>query len=148
MAPALGGGPVTTTDIVPAATTGMMPSPTSTGSPSGGNNVSFRVHWHYLPLTTCQGLYLYTFMITLLVLFGVSVGVIARSCVLRRRFRRQMAAAVDAGVVLPPRLAKNHVPLGEKPVLYEVWMDHPHSREQGWPGVAVSRWARALTYRR
>lgn len=32
-------------------------------------------------------LYLYTFLITLLILLGVSVGIVARSLVLRRRFR-------------------------------------------------------------
>jgi len=125
MAPALGGSPPTSTDIVDAATstTDAVASPTTSSSTPNGNN----------------GLYLYTFMITLLVLFGVSLGIVARSCIIRRRFRRQMAAAVEAGVVLPPRLNKKNVVIGEKPVLYEVWLDHPHGAvEKEWPAIAVS----------
>jgi len=122
MAPALGGSPPTSTDIVDAATstTDAVASATATSSAPSGNN----------------GLYLYTFMITLLVLFGVSLGIVTRSCIIRRRFRRQMAAAVEAGVVLPPRLNKKNVVIGEKPVLYEVWLDHPHGAgEKEWPVI-------------
>jgi len=47
-----------------------------------------------------------------------------------------MAAAVEAGVVLPPRLNKKNVVISEKPVLYEVWLDHPHGAvEKEWPAM-------------
>lgn len=75
-----------------------------------------------------QSLYLYTFLITLLILFGVSCGIVVRSIVLRRRFRRQIQNAIDSGMALPPRVAASRAgrrhQFGERPVMHEVWLNY------------------------
>ncbi|KAG9012477.1 hypothetical protein FRB90_006667 [Tulasnella sp. 427] len=118
----------------PSTTAGSSPTDTSNSTNTGGTN----------------GLYLYTFLITLLVLLSVASLIIIRSCVLRRRFRRQMRAAIEGGggFVLPPSFAegvtaggipvvlqgrrrKEKVVLGPKPVMWEVWMEKGKGEGEG-----------------
>lgn len=70
-----------------------------------------------------QSLYLFTFLTTLLLLLAVSCGIVLRSFILRRRFRRRVEAAIAAGVLLPEQvdaLRRRGPALGERPTLWEV----------------------------
>lgn len=70
-----------------------------------------------------QSLYLFTFLTTLLLLLAVSCGIVLRSFVLRRRFRRRVEAAIAAGVLLPEQveaLRRRGPTIGERPTLWEV----------------------------
>ncbi|KAI0682076.1 hypothetical protein BC835DRAFT_962489 [Cytidiella melzeri] len=95
------------------------PSPTSAApvgssgqpDPNGPSNTN--------PLISSQvALYLYTFLVTLVVLFALSAAIIARSCVLRRRHRQRMEEAVRRGTYVPsiPQKWK----LGTKPAVHDV----------------------------
>ncbi|KAJ1304705.1 hypothetical protein OPQ81_005844 [Rhizoctonia solani] len=78
-------------------------------------------------------LYLFTFLTTLLLLLAVSCGIVIRSFVLRRRFHRRVEEAIAAGVLLPGQgdigmapggtIGTFRRPIGEKPKLWEVWID-------------------------
>ncbi|KZT60116.1 hypothetical protein CALCODRAFT_150477 [Calocera cornea HHB12733] len=82
-------------------------------------------------------LYLFTFLTTLLLLLTVSFGIVLRSFVLRRRFRRRVEAAIAAGVLLPGSLnaGRGDRRLQEKPKLWEVWMDEEKAAK-GTDGAA------------
>lgn len=100
-------------------------------------------------------LYLFTFLTTLLLLLGVSCGIIARSVVRRRRFRQQVEEALARGLPLPQDLVegtqeaetnlqfvltgrtrrrRRRPPLGPKPVLWEVSLDDDKGRDD-WVGI-------------
>ncbi|KAG8895051.1 hypothetical protein FRC01_012598 [Tulasnella sp. 417] len=106
-----------------------------------------------------NGLYLYTFLITLMVLLSVASLIIVRSCILRRRFRRQVQLAIDGGgpFALPPHLRipgsaeggipvvltgrhgpgrrrKEKVVLGAKPVMSEIWMEKQTDEDEDVSG--------------
>ncbi|KAG9026731.1 hypothetical protein FRB95_008537 [Tulasnella sp. JGI-2019a] len=108
----LGETPSSTEGLVQPPPTSTPPSNNGGGGGGGGNN----------------SLYLYTFLITLLILFGVSCGIVARSIVLRRRFRMQIQSAIDNGMALPARVAASRAAkrglFGERPVMHEVWLDY------------------------
>lgn len=56
-------------------------------------------------------------------------SIIIRSFVLRRRFRRRVEAAIAAGVLLPEQveaLRRRGPAIGEKPKLWEVYIDGGH----------------------
>ncbi|KAI0764131.1 hypothetical protein BC629DRAFT_1596811 [Irpex lacteus] len=71
-------------------------------------------------LTSQTTLYLYTFLVTLVVLFALTGGIIARSCMMRRRFRRRLEEAVRNGTVTPSTSRRPKV--GEQPTLHDVWV--------------------------
>ncbi|KAG8882552.1 hypothetical protein FRB98_003593 [Tulasnella sp. 332] len=102
----------TTTEGVPQSTQSSSSGSSSGGLGGGGNN----------------SLYLYTFLITLLILFGVSCGIVVRSIVLRRRFRQQIQIAIDTGMALPQHVAASRAgrrhQFGERPKMHEVWLDY------------------------
>jgi hypothetical protein len=64
---------------------------------------------------------------TLLLLLGVSAGIVLRSIILRRRFRRQVQDAIQVGILQPdgslPGTTPGKGPFGEKPKIWDVWMD-------------------------
>ncbi|WVR03758.1 hypothetical protein IAU60_000753 [Kwoniella sp. DSM 27419] len=64
-------------------------TPWANGSPSNGSTT----------------LYLFTFLITILVLGVISSGLLIRAYVLRRRFHRRVEAAIRSGQPLPPDAA-------------------------------------------
>ncbi|CEL60780.1 hypothetical protein RSOLAG1IB_04019 [Rhizoctonia solani AG-1 IB] len=78
-------------------------------------------------------LYLFTFLTTLLLLLAVSCGIVIRSFILRRRFHRRVEEAIAAGVLLPGQgdagmgpggnVGAFRRPIGEKPKMWEVWID-------------------------
>ncbi len=83
----------------------------------------------FLDFPCHQSLYLFTFLTTLLLLLAVSCGIVLRSFILRRRFRRRVEAAIAAGVLLPEQvdaLRRRGPILGEKPKLYEVHIEGGH----------------------
>ncbi|KZO97004.1 hypothetical protein CALVIDRAFT_563229 [Calocera viscosa TUFC12733] len=86
---------------------------------------------------TPSSLYLFTFLTTLLLLLTVSFGIVLRSFVLRRRFRRRVEAAIAAGVLLPGSLntGRGDRRFQEKPKLWEVWMDEEKAAK-GTDGAA------------
>ncbi|CAE6366300.1 unnamed protein product [Rhizoctonia solani] len=106
-----------------------IPSPTN-GGDNGGNNGSNVINGGGGVNST---LYLFTFLTTLLLLLAVSCGIVIRSFVLRRRFHRRVEEAIAAGVLLPgqgdggvgPRghFGTYRRPIGEKPIMWEVWID-------------------------
>lgn len=62
-------------------------------------------------------------MTTLLLLLAVSCGIVLRSFILRRRFRRRVEAAIAAGVLLPEQveaLRRRGPTIGERPTIWEV----------------------------
>lgn len=141
------GSPATTTAEYG---TGFPPQATATDASNSGNTGG------------TNGLYLYTFLITLMVLLSVASLIIVRSCILRRRFRRQMQLAIEGGggFVIPPHLRmpgaaeggipiilagrhgggrrrKEKVALGAKPVMSEVWME---KEMDGGEEVSGEKW--------
>ncbi|KAF9519694.1 hypothetical protein BS47DRAFT_1336789, partial [Hydnum rufescens UP504] len=95
---------------------GIFPSPSFGSPPDNGSSSS-------------NSLYLFTFLTTLLLLLAVSCGIVFRSFVLRRRFRRRVEAAIAAGVLLPEQvdaLRRRGPPIGEKPKMFEVHIDGRH----------------------
>ncbi|KIO20229.1 hypothetical protein M407DRAFT_139912 [Tulasnella calospora MUT 4182] len=167
------GSPATTTAEYG---TGFPPQATATDASNSGNTGGTNVRSFVTPLArvhhanvssygcekTHQGLYLYTFLITLMVLLSVASLIIVRSCILRRRFRRQMQLAIEGGggFVIPPHLRmpgaaeggipiilagrhgggrrrKEKVALGAKPVMSEVWME---KEMDGGEEVSGEKW--------
>lgn len=95
-------------------------------------------------------LYLFTFLTTLLLLLAVSCGIVIRSFILRRRFHRRVEEAIAAGVLLPSQTGDIGMgpggtinvfrrPLGEKPKMWEVWIDEPSSGDNHAP--IASEWS-------
>jgi len=74
-----------------------------------------------------SNLYLYTFLATLLLLLTISVAVVGRSIVIRRRARRMIEEAMQNGTWLP-HAGRPAVKLGEKPKLFDV-----HTTADGIP---------------
>jgi len=79
--------------------------------------------------SSSSSLYLYTFLATLLLLLGISAGIVARSIFVRRRTRRRLEEAIANGTWNPPR--KPSFRLGEKPRLYDAYtsldvVEHEH----------------------
>jgi len=82
------------------------------------------------PGTSSSTLYLYTFLVTLILLCSVSAIIIARSYILRRRFRRQVEEALQNGHVLSPdgpglvglSSSMKSKLLGPPPKLWDVWV--------------------------
>ncbi|CAE6416469.1 unnamed protein product [Rhizoctonia solani] len=112
--------------------TAIIASPTSGGA-DGGNNGNNGNNNFNSGGGVNSTLYLFTFLTTLLLLLAVSCGIVIRSFVLRRRFHRRVEEAIAAGVLLPGqgdagmgaggRLGAFRRPIGEKPKLWEVWID-------------------------
>ncbi|KAF8146477.1 hypothetical protein K438DRAFT_1780860 [Mycena galopus ATCC 62051] len=102
------------------------PSPSASGGGGGGGNFQ------------SSALYLYTFLATLIVLFGISSAVVARSFVLRRRHRRMMAEAIANGTWIPPAPRVN-VDLHKTPRLWDTWVQPPlmnvHGEKHDWDGL-------------
>lgn len=121
---------------------------------------------HLAELSTCRlrscnrsqssSLYLFTFLITILVLAGISGGLLFRAYYVRRRFQRRVEEAIRAGQPLPRDAAralglnrparKAEAPLGPMPGWWEAEMrldrDAPgatpvQSSEKDWEGVVV-----------
>jgi hypothetical protein len=87
-----------------------LPSSSSSGQDSGGSNVP----------SPSSGLYLYTFLATLLLLLGISAAIVARSVLLRRRTRRMFEESIANGTWIPPA-PKIPVNLGNKPLLHDAY---------------------------
>jgi len=74
-------------------------------------------------------LYLFTFLTTLLLLLGVSVAIIIRSLILRRRFRRRVQEAIANGVLIPGLMTEpTNREIGEKPKMWNVWIGTPEAK--------------------
>ncbi|GJE89118.1 hypothetical protein PsYK624_052120 [Phanerochaete sordida] len=74
------------------------------------------------PLLSSQAsLYLYTFLVTLVLLLTVSGAIVTRSVVLRRRHRRLVEEAIRNGTYVPPA-SRTRRRLGEKPVLHDAFL--------------------------
>lgn len=83
----------------------------------------------------------FTFLATLLLLLAVSCAIVARSVIIRRRFRRRVAEALAAGIVLPPEPGpfggiRRQRDFGEKPKLWDAWIV-PDPGEENWGAVMV-----------
>ncbi|CUA66719.1 hypothetical protein RSOLAG22IIIB_00166 [Rhizoctonia solani] len=112
--------------------TAIIASPTSGGADGGSNGNNGNNNFNSGGGVNST-LYLFTFLTTLLLLLAVSCGIVIRSFVLRRRFHRRVEEAIAAGVLLPGqgdagmgaggRLGAFRRPIGEKPKLWEVWID-------------------------
>lgn len=104
------------------ASTTSSASPSASSTDSGGGSSSSQP----------SSLYLFTFLATLFLLLFVSAGIVLRSFVLRRRFRRRIEEALASGVPLtppwggPPILPR----MLERPTLWDVFI-RPASKE-GW----------------
>ncbi|KAH7097877.1 hypothetical protein BKA62DRAFT_832952 [Auriculariales sp. MPI-PUGE-AT-0066] len=94
---------------------------------------------------SAASLYLFVFLATLLLLLGLSVGILLRSFVLRRRFRRRVEEALAAGVHFGPRMDVGGPPLlgrWKRPILHDVALDDPEKERlstgqtaDGWENV-------------
>lgn len=109
------------------------PTQTTNGSTSTSTSSSSSINPNpgFNP-TQSSTLYLFTFLATLLLLLAVSCAIVVRSFILRRRFRRRIEEAIAAGVLIPGALddpslggtgRSRRRDFGEKPKLWEVWMD-------------------------
>lgn len=71
----------------------------------------------------------FTFLATLLLLLAVSCAIVARSLVVRRRFRRRVEEAIAAGLI-PPQNAPlgagfggpRRRDIGQKPTMWDSWL--------------------------
>jgi len=117
---------ITTTPTVSASS--ISPSDTGAAPPGGGGGTS-------------NSLYLFTFLTTLLLLLAVSCGIVLRSFILRRRFRRRVEEAIAAGVLRPEHLtalgSRSGTVLGDKPKMWEVWIrqDEKEAAQQDWKDI-------------
>jgi len=125
-------------------TTSPTPSPTLSSdlsifpTPTSSSNSSSTPNSNSSPPSQSSSLYLFTFLATLLLLLAVSCAIVVRSFILRRRFRRRIEEAIAAGVLAPGALDDGpggggmgrgrRRDFGEKPKLWEVWVDE-HGQE-------------------
>lgn len=62
----------------------------------------------------------------MLLLLGVSIAIIIRSLILRRRFRQRVQEAIANGVLIPGLMTEPlQRELGEKPKMWNVWIGSP-----------------------
>ena len=85
-------------------------------------------------------LFTYRITVTLVVLFALTGGIVARSCFIRRRSRLRMEEAVRNGTFVPP---SRRPKLGEKPVLHDVDLEKLHEENavnepELWREIRVS----------
>jgi hypothetical protein len=101
-----------------------------------------------------SSLYLFTFLITILVLGLISAALLLRAYYVRRQFQRRVEAAIRAGQPLPEDAAqalglvrprrKNEKKVGPMPGLWESEMyidrkaDEVGDEEKGWAHLTVS----------
>ncbi|KAF8340555.1 uncharacterized protein EI90DRAFT_3117074 [Cantharellus anzutake] len=114
-------------------------SSSSSATPSASNPSSSSTDGSQSPASS--SLYLFTFLTTLLLLLAVSCGIVLRSFILRRRFRRRVEAAIAAGVLLPEQvdaLRRRAPVIGEKPKLHEVRIDGGY-KEDYEPSSSATR---------
>ncbi|KIP06906.1 hypothetical protein PHLGIDRAFT_19341 [Phlebiopsis gigantea 11061_1 CR5-6] len=112
-----------TVSSTPSATTATPASSSTNTSDSNSGGTSL--------LSSQASLYLYTFLVTLILLLAVSGAIVLRSYVVRRRQRRMVEEAIRNGTYVPPERAKGKK-LGEKPVLYDVYLTEG---DKAWIGV-------------
>ncbi|CAE6511226.1 unnamed protein product [Rhizoctonia solani] len=132
---------------VPTNTFTIIASPTNGGN-NGGNNGNNNFNSGGGVNST---LYLFTFLTTLLLLLAVSCGIVIRSFVLRRRFHRRVEEAIAAGVLLPGQgdigmgpgggIGALRRPIGEKPKMWQVWIDTSNNSSHTYPSVS-SEWSK------
>ncbi|KAI0739420.1 hypothetical protein C8Q80DRAFT_181433 [Daedaleopsis nitida] len=96
----------------------LVPQP-SRPTPSGFGNQNNFPPGTGPALTSSAGLYLYTFLATLVLLLLVSATIIFRSWALRRHQRALIAEAIANGTYVPPGKAAD---LGDRPKMYEVFI--------------------------
>ncbi|KDN49772.1 hypothetical protein RSAG8_01837, partial [Rhizoctonia solani AG-8 WAC10335] len=132
------------------ASTIIIPSPTNGGNDGGNNGSNGNNGLNGGGGGVNSTLYLFTFLTTLLLLLAVSCGIVIRSFVLRRRFHRRVEEAIAAGVLLPGegdmgmrpggRIGAFRRPIGEKPKMWEIWIDpsvgkkHPSASSE-WSNI-------------
>ncbi|KAG1733043.1 uncharacterized protein EDB91DRAFT_1150077 [Suillus paluster] len=89
--------------------------------------------------STSTTLYLFTFLATLFVLLLISASIIFRSFLVRRRFRRRVEGALAQGIFfeLPPSgLGLTSRFIGEKPSVYETWIEQDDLQEKAhWQAI-------------
>ncbi|EKM52499.1 uncharacterized protein PHACADRAFT_198555 [Phanerochaete carnosa HHB-10118-sp] len=71
-------------------------------------------------LSSQASLYLYTFLVTLILLLAVSGAIVTRSFIMRRRHRRMVEEAIRNGTYVPPSKTKKE--LGQKPAIYDAFL--------------------------
>jgi len=90
------------------------------------------------PLLSSQAsLYLYTFLVTLILLLTVSGAIVLRSFLMRRRHRRMVEEAIRNGTYVPPSRTKNQ--LGQKPVIYDAYLGVDDATDFAVQGKAKGR---------
>ncbi len=79
----------------------------------------------------CNDVLSFTFLATLLLLLAVSCAIVARSLVVRRRFRRRVEEAIAAGLISPQQAAMGagfggggmrKRDIGQKPTMWDSWL--------------------------
>ncbi|KAI0248019.1 hypothetical protein BJV78DRAFT_1363793, partial [Lactifluus subvellereus] len=100
------------------------PPPSSSNTSGSGNN----------PPTS---LYLYTFVVTLSLLFVIFGTLVVRSVRLRRQRNAAVLAAIAAGTYVPATAlrGKSDGPLAPKPLLWEAHVVPVDDAEKGWGGI-------------
>lgn len=95
------------------------------------------------PLLSSQAsLYLYTFLVTLVLLLSVSGAIVIRSLFLRRRHRLLVEEAIRNGTYVPPSVRAKRL-LGQKPVIHDAYVDLDDSNAEGKSRmleIGVARW--------
>ncbi|KAJ7175814.1 hypothetical protein C8R46DRAFT_70518 [Mycena filopes] len=85
---------------------------------------------------TGSNLYLYTFLITLLLLFTVTCGICGRAIHRRRRFRNRVDRARAQGLVLlPPQQGSAQLSFGAQPKLFDVWLTEKTDPSLSWADI-------------
>ncbi|KAI0338663.1 hypothetical protein BDW22DRAFT_1432457 [Trametopsis cervina] len=91
-------------------------------------------------ISSQAALYLYTFLVTILILFALSTAIVVRSIVLRRRHRAIVEEAIRNGTYIPP--LRRRTGLGEKPVMHDVFVYYDHNSDSD--DMSSDWWQRVL----
>ncbi|KAI0061546.1 hypothetical protein BV25DRAFT_1916893 [Artomyces pyxidatus] len=103
-----------------ASSSSVSQAPTAAPPPTTGSGITFG---------QSSTLYLYTFLATLGVLLVISVTIITRSVVLRRRAREAILLAIANGTYVPPRPPPSA--LGERPRMWQTYLEKTAPGEKG-----------------
>ena len=81
----------------------------------------------------------FTFLATLLLLLAISIAIVIRSFIIRRRFQRQVQEALAQGLVPPSPpggAGSRRWDIGEKPILWDTHL-YPEAYDTRWSKMMV-----------
>jgi len=139
------------------STSSASPSASTTGIFSGSTggvwvSISHAISYNDIPLSRSSSLYLFTFLITIVVLGIISAALLLRAYYVRRQFQLRVEEAIRRGQPLPQDAVralglnrrKKGKDVGKMPTFWEaeMWRDGAKAEKWGtgkWNDIVVSR---------